>query len=406
MYLDRAGKPASSRYLGFRRPEKVVQTVYLTAELQMNRAKAVDGRDPRQILARRLRELREDHWSEMKVTQPQLARALGGDRSLSVPLISSWESPSAPKIPPIHRLEAYATFFATPRSVAESEPRLLSAAEMTDAEQSARDELTRELMRLRNDALRATSATEPDPIARSPSAGPWRFADGADITIVCARLPSELREQMPYADKSKPDYIALYNYSDLDALFELHGHLRATNPTSQVNVRLADELAPDDYTTHLVALGGVDWNQATRSVLGSLQLPVRQLGDWRSPDGPCFEVSEGGKTRQHRPTLEQRGEQEVLVEDVALFARAINPFNRERTVTICNGMYGSGTLGAVRALTDVRFRERNAKYIHDRFVGRESFSILGRIKVFEGAALTPDWTDPGSRLHEWPRSEA
>jgi transcriptional regulator with XRE-family HTH domain len=70
--------------------------------------------DPRQILARRLRELREASWPDMKVTQPQLARAMGGDRSLSVALISSWESRTNPKIPPIPRLEAYATFFATP----------------------------------------------------------------------------------------------------------------------------------------------------------------------------------------------------------------------------------------------------------------------------------------------------
>jgi transcriptional regulator with XRE-family HTH domain len=368
----------------------------------MNRARAVDKGDPRQLLARRLRALREERWPDMKLTQPQLARALGGSRPLSVPLISSWESQGAPKIPPVHRLEAYAAFFATPRSVATGEPRMLGAAEMTDAERQARLELTRELMRLRNDALRATGVAEADEISRSLSAGPWRFEDGNTVTVVCARLPPDMREKMPYADRSSPDYIELYNYSDLDALFELHGHLRASNPTNQVNLRVAQQLVRDDYTTHLVALGGVDWNQATRSVLENLHLPVTQVGSWKSAEGPCFEVTEGGKTEQHRPILDQRGEQEVLVEDVALFARAINPFNRKRTVTICNGMYGNGTYGAVRALTDERFRDRNAEYIHDRFAGSESYSILTRVKVLDGAALTPDWTIPENRLHEWP----
>jgi transcriptional regulator with XRE-family HTH domain len=339
----------------------------------------------------------------MKITQPQLARALGGERPLSVPLISSWESQSAPKIPPAHRLEAYAAFFATPRSVAGSEARLLSTAEMTDAERQAKLELTRELMRLRNDALRATSVVEADEISESLSAGPWRFEDGRPITIVCAQLPSDLREKMPYADRSNPDYIALYNYSDLDALFELHGHIRACNPTSQVDLRVAQELASDDYTTHLVALGGVDWNQATSSVLDSLKLPVTQVA---SSEGACFEVSEGGKKKQYQPTLGQRGDQEVLVEDVALFARASNPFNRKRTVTICNGMYGSGTYGAVRALTDARFRDRNAEYVNERFAGSASFSILTRVRVLAGAALTPDWTVPENRLYEWSRSES
>lgn len=406
MSLDRTPIRASSRYLRFQAAEKVVQKVYLSSELQMNRVKAVARSDPRQVLARHLRALREERWPDMKITQPQLARALGGSRPLSVPLISSWESQGSPKIPPVHRLEAYAAFFATPRSVAGGEPRLLSMAELTDAERQATLELTRELMRLRNDALRATSVAEADEISESLSAGPWRFEDGRPITIVCAQLPPDMREKMPYADPSNPDYIALYNYSDLDALFELHGHIRACNPTSQVNLRVAQRLESDDYTTHLVALGGVDWNQATESLLDSLQLPVKQLGDWRSPEGPCFEVSEDGKKKQYRPSLEQRGGQDALVEDVALFARAINPFNKKRTVTICNGMYGSGTYGAVRALTDARFRDRNAEYVHDRFAGSGSFSILTRVRVLAGVALTPDWTLEENRLYEWSRSES
>src|SRR5215469_12241552 len=115
----------------------------------------VDSRDPRQMLARYLRLLREERWPNMKITQPQLAQALGGAKPLSVPLISSWESANSPKIPPIPRLEAYATFFATERSVAEDPPRMLSPTEMIEPEQRARDDLLRELMGLRNNALRA-----------------------------------------------------------------------------------------------------------------------------------------------------------------------------------------------------------------------------------------------------------
>ena len=85
---------------------------------------------------------------------------------------------------------------------------------------------------------------------------------------------------MPYTDPLDPDFIELYRYSDLDSLLELFGHLRATNPTSRVGFRAADRLSEDDYTGHLVSLGGVDWNDATESVLDRLQLPVRQVSDW------------------------------------------------------------------------------------------------------------------------------
>jgi hypothetical protein len=363
-----------------------------------------DSRDPRQILARRLRALRDERWPNVKITQPQLARALGGNQPLSVPLISSWESSSNPKIPPIPRLEAYATFFAAARSAEGDTPRLLALDDMNDAERQAREELMKELMHLRNDALRATGTDEVRQVADSLGAGPWHFPDGAPVTIVCAQLPAKMRERMPYTDPADPDYIALYSYADIDALFELHGHIRAANPTSHVTFRVADQLMADDYTTHLVSLGGVDWNLATASVLARLQLPVVQVGDWGSEEGAYFEVTGEGPAARHYPRLEQSGERQVLREDVALFARAANPHNRKRTVTICSGMFGSGSYGAVRALTDARFRDRNAEYIQSRFAGSESFCLLTRVTVENGAPLTPDWTIPDNLLFEWPSS--
>jgi hypothetical protein len=239
-------------------------------------------------------------------------------------------------------------------------------------------------------------------VADSLGAGPWHFADGAPITIVCAQLPDEMRERMPYTNQDDPDYVALYSYADIDALFELHGHIRAANPTSQVNLRVADRLARDDYTTHLASLGGVDWNLATRSMLDRLQLPVKQVVDWSSAELPYFEVDQEGDPARHSPLLDEVGERKILREDVALFARAVNPYNRKRTVTICNGMYGSGTYGAVRALTDARFRDRNAEYVRNRFADSESFCVLTKVTVENGAALTPDWTNPDNLLHEWP----
>jgi hypothetical protein len=75
-----------------------------------------------------------------------------------------------------------------------------------------------------------------------------------------------------------------------------------------------------------------------------------------------------------------------------------------RYVTICNGMYGSGTYGAVRALTDERFRDRNADYLRETFGNSEAFCILSRVTVETGRVLTPDWTLPETRLFEWSRS--
>jgi transcriptional regulator with XRE-family HTH domain len=362
------------------------------------------------MLAQRLRALREEHWPGRKITQPQLAQALGGSKPLSVPLISSWESQTNPRIPPLRRLEAYAALFATVRSVEGAELRLLSPEDMSDEEKQAMEELWGELTRLRAEAMRAGSpgaetgmAGPLSQVEESLGTGPFRFDDGKRVTIVCAQWPPHMLERIPYTDEDDPDYIELLNYSELDALFELHGHIRAANPSNLVNLRIAGKLASDDYSTHLISLGGVDWNTATRNALGRLPLPVSQLADWDTPGEQYFEVEDGGKKVKHRPDLEivDTHPKGKLREDVALFARAVNPFNRKRTVTICNGMYGRGTYGVVRALTDESFRDRNAEYLKSRFGSSETYCILTRVPIVDGATLTPDWTTGGYTLFEW-----
>jgi hypothetical protein len=364
----------------------------------------VDGQDPRLLLAQRLRTLRERGWPGHKITQPQLAQALGG---VSVPLISSWESQTNPRIPPQPRLEAYAALFATSRSFAKKSAQLISPTEMSDEERRTMSELTEELTGLRKAAMRAGAASpEPGPVGESVSSlsrGPWYFEGTHRIVIVCAQWPKDMMATIPYTQVDDPDYIEMLTYSELDALFEVAGHLRAANPGSTVNRVVADKLRSDDYTSHLVSLGGVDWNTATSSALRMLDLPVRQVADWNTEDGQYFEVEENGKKSQFRPVLEKRGDRRILHEDVALFACSVSPYNQKRILTICNGMYGRGTLGAVRALTDEKFRGRNAEYLRSRFGDHDCYCILTRVPVINGQTLTPDWTSGDFTLYEWSR---
>jgi transcriptional regulator with XRE-family HTH domain len=356
--------------------------------------------EPPAALAQRLRSLRED----THLTQDQLARVL----SVSAPAVSSWENRS--KIPPVNRLGAYARFFATPRSAAGDPPRLLADEELTQDELAERKRLEAELIQLREAAMGPVGAVEPGralaPAAPTiaPATGTWYFPDRAPVTIVCARLPERLRSTMPYADPQNPDYIDAYTYADLDALIELFGHLRAVNPANLVRFRRSSELVEDDYTTHLVLLGGVDWNDVTAELLDSFNFPVRQVSNNAEGDDwdAWFEVDSGDERVEYRPTLAKAGGREVLREDVAQFLRAPNPFNQRRTVTFCNGMYGRGTYGAVRALTDQRFRDRNEEYLDARFGGSDTFGLLMRVRMAPGGkVITPDWTKADTRLHEW-----
>ncbi len=361
----------------------------------------MDDLDPRQRLAQRLRNLRTESWPDVRLTQPQLAQALGG---VSVPLISSWESGTNPRMPPLARLDDYARLFASPRSFGPGGPRLLDPAEFTEDELRFLNELKRELRQLRKEATQDAAPGELVGVDEALRPGPWSFGYEETITIVCAQLPPRMREQIPYSDPDDPDYIALVAFSELDSMFELHGHLRAANPTTDVFLRTSDKMTPDDFSTHLAILGGVDWNLATRAVLDRLQLPVAQVADWDTEGAQYFEVTEeDGKKKQFRPRLETHGGKKRLVEDVALFARGTSPFNSRRTVTICNGMYGRGTFGCVRALTDAYFRDPNSAYLKSRFGDSDSYCILSRIPIIHGATLTPDWSLGDNTLFEWSR---
>ncbi|MET7395237.1 XRE family transcriptional regulator [Dactylosporangium sp. NPDC005572] len=279
---------------------------------------------------------------------------------------------------------------------------MLDENELDADERARRRELEEELLALRDAAngnhAAAQSAGPVSEELRRLHSGPLYFADGRPVTIVCARLPRDMREGMPYTDPREPDYTEAYTLADLDTLLELQGHIRAANPLSKVAIRADDALVADDLTTHLVLLGGVDWNFLTRNLLDKLDVPVAQVTRIGDETGAAFEVQEGGETLTLAPRLVGT----ELVEDVAHFYRAANPYNRLRTVTIFNGMFGRGTYGAVRSLTDERFRDRNGGYLATRFAGRDTFSILTSVQIVRGEVLTPDWTVPETRLHEWP----
>ncbi len=343
--------------------------------------------DPARALAERLRYLRKSHWSGVPITQAQLAEALDTRKSASVQLISSWERVAQPTPPPPDRLDAIATFFCTRRSIERQPYRLIPEDDLTEQEAKVRDELRDELFELRGAAL----AESPSIVGR----GPWYYLEGR-VVIVCAELPG----QEPPSAGSDPDRADLSRFADLDSLFELHGHIRAVNPDLEVQYRSAGSMSSDDWTAHLVLLGGVDWNEATQDAMRLTRVPVTQLSADSDPSRGCFRVVEGEKEKSFVPQFKDRGGKRVLVQDVGHFVRAPNPVNRSRTITVCNGMYGSGVFGTVRTLTDKVFRENNADYLARTF-GEGTFSLLFRVQVANGVVTTPDWTKPDTVLHTW-----
>jgi hypothetical protein len=345
-------------------------------------------------LAQRLRQLRQQRWPDVRLTQDALARALGGDERLAAATVSSWESPTAPKLPPRDRMIAYARFFATRRSV-EGEPQLVPIDSLTEQEKDAYHELEAELLLLR-DATRKPSPGETGTVRRS-----WHFSpESGPVTLVCAQLPKV--ETGSLADPADPNYTELLSFADLDALVELHGHIRAENPSMDVFYKAAPKVVPDDLSGHVILLGGIAWNDITKRLSDMTSLPVKQVADSSLASGDPFVADVGGEDQRFLPVW-SGPDHTNLVEDVGLLARVPNPLNSSRTLTICNGIHSRGVLGAVRSLTDARLRDKNEQYISTSFISSESFVILMRVPVIERKTMTPDFNIPDRVLYQWPQ---
>jgi transcriptional regulator with XRE-family HTH domain len=345
-----------------------------------------------QELSQRLRRLRQQ-WPDVRLTQEALAKALGGKEPLTPGTVSSWESSSSPKLPPRDRLIAYAQFFATRRSVeVGAEPQLVPVDSFTGEEMAAYRELEAELLALRDDV------TDPSSGEKTAVRGSWQFPDSGPATLVCAQLPDT--ETGSLVDPNDPNYTELQSLADLDALFELHGHIRAENPMMDVFYKAAPNVVPDDLSGHVILLGGIAWNEITERLSAMTGLPVKQVRDPSLTSGDPFVVEVDGKEDRFMPVWS--GPKDTnLIEDVGLIARVPSPVNSNLTLTICNGIHSRGVLGAVRSLTDKRLRDSNERYISAAFGKSHSFLILMKVTVMKGQTMTPDFNNPNQVLYRW-----
>jgi hypothetical protein len=346
------------------------------------------NRDQAARLARALRDLRESTWPEHVLTQAQLATAFSSEGRVAAATLSSWESTTNPKTPSVARISAYARSFSTQRSL-EKEPHLIPEDQLTSAEAERFRDLESQLLGLFHSVERNQRRS-------------FQF-DVGPVIVICPTAPPEA--QGPLADEQDPNFTKMRQYGDLDALIELYGHLRAENPSLDVFHRTTTAVMADDFSSHVILLGGIGWNKvAARFQRATSQVPIEQtpVDDLRG--GDIFKVESSDGPQSFYPEYEDLGEGKELIADVGYLARLRNPFQHSRTLTICNGIYSRGVFGAVRCLTDARVREANEKYLAERFPGGE-FAILLRVPVVENQTLSPDLHDPSVRLYEWAPNE-
>jgi transcriptional regulator with XRE-family HTH domain len=340
---------------------------------------------PARRLAERLRALREREH----LTQKQLARLLGGPDSISVATISLWEKPGSDRLPPLHRLEAYARLFCTTRSFDDDRPRLLRSSELTEQEREQATELYHELI-----ALRERAQSTNVPAARGSRSTIWRFRTGEAVSLVDSVTP----DAPPYAQQGHLHYSQYARFADLDTLIEVFAQVKADNPVSMIRPLSPDELTQDFALNHLVIVGGAAWREVSKETPWFAQnidivLPVAR------PTGETyvFDCIVGEEKR----TFESLYVGGVLTQDVGLIARVPHPIMSEKTVTVLSGITSRGVHGATLCFTDWHVRDENERYLEEAFGNTEAFCVLMNIPVANNMALPINLSLENARLYEW-----
>lgn len=332
-------------------------------------------RTARRLLASRLRALRETAF-DVKLTQDQLAAALGAGKPLSSAAISTWENSEIDKWPSPARIVQYALIFSTPQSLVAT-PHVPEESTLDKPARMRFQQLRAELLELREGAEREAKRERSQPI---PAEGHelWHHDRMEKLFVVAPELPPG--ERMPHADERNVNYVRLARYGDLDAFFEMFVAL------TRMGYRNLSHRSAREHgigtARNLVLLGGPTNNPLTRTFTHLLSLPIAQH---RAPDNDVeyFAASDGTPVL---PTV--LGDSQVI-EDIGLFVRATNPTNPDTDVTICSGIYTFGVLGAVQAFTNPRLAGDNVQAVRDRLGVSRGFAVLFRVKVIDGRVPTP-----------------
>jgi transcriptional regulator with XRE-family HTH domain len=340
---------------------------------------------PARRLAERLRALRE----QKRLTQKQLGEILGGSEPISIATISVWEKPGSDRLPPPHRLEAYARLFCTSRSFESGGLRLLSPSELTQQERERETELYDELVALRERA----QSTNTLPTAKGPRSALWHFPDPIAVSIVC----SDAVDPPEYAQPSHLNYTRYARYADLDAMVTVYGQVKADNPARMVRILPTERLVQDFALNHLIYIGGAA-SDAASSFAPDIPLPAAQGIQGTDPVTYLLRCSVGEETREFRSVWDDEGN---LVQDVGLIARGPHSISPGGTVTLLSGITSRGVHGAALCFVDPHVRETNEQYLENAFGNAEFFCILMNIPVRNDIALPPNLWRENTRLYEW-----
>jgi hypothetical protein len=226
----------------------------------------------------------------------------------------------------------------------------------------------------------------------------WGIRGRDSVVLVC----SELDDPIPRQYAEDREFIYLLKYGDVDALVEVTSTLLRLYPDIDLKVLSSGEAdtVPLDLGSHIVLIGGPDYNRLSRRIL--------ELGrtrfEYRSPYSGV-----PAKADPQQITIFDKADgkewfRNSLDYDYGYFARIPNPMSHDHSIILIGGCHTIGTTSASKMFSlsqitsppSVGIVLKNAKYASKGIHKKKGFSILIRANKIGATISTP--TFPGSAV--------
>lgn len=173
----------------------------------------------------------------------------------------------------------------------------------------------------------------------------WGIKDGEKVTIVCSELDDPEKRQ----NLEEREYIYSLKYGDLDAYIEVLVTLLSLYPSLKLRVISVGEInhTKQDLSTHIVVVGGPDYNELTKKILKTdktrfnYKSPYLEISSETYPDE--IVIFDKITNKEYCSLTDD--------EDFGYFEQLPNPYNPENKVILLGGCHTIGVTGAVKAFS-------------------------------------------------------
>jgi hypothetical protein len=219
----------------------------------------------------------------------------------------------------------------------------------------------------------------------------WGIRNGDSVIVVCSELDEP--EERQFVEPR--EFIYSLKYGDVDAYFDVVVTLLRLYPRIKLRIMSAGELEATrlDLASHLVLVGGPDYNSLTERIVDSGETRF----EYRSPDGPVKSNACPDEIVLHDRVSNKEYCHSTTEKDYGYFERIPNPLNSDTTIVFIGGCHTIGVTGAVSALSMAHSEQgevprtvlKNALTISKLIRRKKKFAVLVSVERIGQTISTP-----------------